>query len=88
MQQREYDVTMYNTACMQGEHGSLAVRTEGSGALRGVRVINLIRGTLFWFKVDSAVPIAVPVKQEPALVSQPINLKQEVRVTFYRPPGS
>ena len=41
---------------MQGGQGSLAVRTEGSGALGAVRVINLLRGTVFWFRVDSAVP--------------------------------
>ena len=46
-------------ACLthaQGGQGSLAVRTEGSGALDAVRVINLLRGTVFWFRVDSAVP--------------------------------
>lgn len=67
-------------ASLQGEHGSLAVRTEGSGALRGVRVINLLRGTLFWFKVDSAVPATIPVKREPAskgVLGQPVT--QEVR---------
>jgi hypothetical protein len=40
----------------QGGQGSLAVRTEGSGALGSVRVINLFRGAVFWFRVDSAVP--------------------------------
>ncbi len=67
--------------CAQGQHGSLAVRTEGSGALRGVRIINLFRGTLFWFKVDSAVSATIPVKQEPSLSSmqgQPVMVKQEV----------
>ncbi|EIE26770.1 hypothetical protein COCSUDRAFT_59281 [Coccomyxa subellipsoidea C-169] len=65
---------------IRGQHGSLAVRTEGSGALRGVRIINLFRGTLFWFKVDSAVSATIPVKQEPSLSSmqgQPVMVKQE-----------
>ncbi len=55
----------------------MAVRTEGSGALRGVRIINLLRDTLFWFKVDSAIPATASVKQEPVLSSQPA-IKQEV----------
>ena len=65
---------------MQGGLGSLAVRTLGSGALRGVRIINLLRGTLFWFKVDSAVPAANPIKQEPAVsrVLDQQTIKQEV----------
>ena len=45
---------------MQGGQGSLAVRTEGSGALVCVRLIHLLRGTLFWFKVDSAQPGVLP----------------------------
>lgn len=65
---------------IRGGLGSLAVRTLGSGALRGVRIINLLRGTLFWFKVDSAVPAADPVKQEAAVSSMPgqHTTKQEV----------
>ncbi|CAL8467109.1 g6645 [Coccomyxa elongata] len=67
---------------IRGGLGSLAVRTLGSGALRCVRIINLLRGTLFWFKVDSAVPAAVPIKQEPAVSSMPgqQTIKQEVVV--------
>jgi len=40
----------------QGGRGSLAVRTEGTGALKAVRIINLLRDTLFWFEVDAANP--------------------------------
>jgi len=41
---------------MQGGRGSSACRAEGTGALREVRIINLLQDTLFWFKVDSRVP--------------------------------
>lgn len=60
---------------LQGAQGSVAVRTEGSGALQGVRIINLCRDTLFWFRVDSAepaqmprLPVAAPVKQEQLII--------------------
>lgn len=66
----------------QGGQGSLAVRTEGSGALMCVRLIHLIRGTVFWFKVDSAQP-GLPPHAAPG---SPLHagahgavLKQEVR---------
>ena len=42
--------------CLQGGRGSSACRAEGTGALRDVRIINLLQDTLFWFKVDSQLP--------------------------------
>ena len=41
---------------LQGGRGSSACRAEGTGALRDVRIINLLQDTLFWFRVDSRVP--------------------------------
>jgi hypothetical protein len=54
-------------ACTQGAQGSVAVKTEGSGGLRGVRIINLLRDTLFWFQVDSGMPAplwSLPVPEQ------------------------
>ncbi len=52
------------------------MRADGSGVLRGVRAIPLLRGTLFWFQVDSAASglpdlgtnpgSALPMAQPPA----------------------
>lgn len=41
---------------LQGGRGSSACRAEGTGALRDVRIINLLQDTLFWFRVDARVP--------------------------------
>lgn len=72
----------------QGSRGSQAVRADGSGVLRGVRAIPLLRGTLFWFKVDSAASglpdpgaysgSALPMPQPPAPGLAP-EAKGEVR---------
>lgn len=55
----------------QGSAGSQAVRAAGSGVLRGVRAIPLLRGTLFWFVVDSAAPGGAPARSAPAQLPSP-----------------
>ena len=42
------------------------MRASGSGVLTGVRAIPLLRGTLFWFQVDSAVRGAAAAPGAPA----------------------
>ena len=42
------------------------MRASGSGVLTGVRAIPLLRGTLFWFQVDSAVRGAAAAPAAPA----------------------
>ena len=56
---------------LQGSAGSQAVRAAGSGVLRGVRAIPLLRGTLFWFVVDSAAPGGAPARSAPAQLPNP-----------------
>ena len=56
---------------LQGSAGSQAVRAAGSGVLRGVRAIPLLRGTLFWFVVDSAVLAGAPALSAPAQLPEP-----------------
>ncbi|KAK9813155.1 hypothetical protein WJX72_009933 [[Myrmecia] bisecta] len=41
---------------IRGGRGSLAVRCCGTGQLQSVRIINLMKDTLYWFDVDSSSP--------------------------------
>lgn len=71
---------------MQG--GGVAVRLEGTGELRGVRVIyRSQRENLFWFHVDSAVP-GVPQRAPAAAAGAAQRARQQQFGATKRPPAA
>ncbi|GAB4819561.1 hypothetical protein N2152v2_006607 [Parachlorella kessleri] len=50
--------------------GGVAIRTQGTGSLRSVRVIYESSATLFWFDVDSSIPGTPQQQQQPPLPQQ------------------
>ena len=65
---------------VQGGRGSRAVRTGGSGVLRGVRVINLQHDALFWFQVDSARPATDMAPLGPTVPATPCAKRERAEL--------